>query len=304
MLAKDNFIKDIGRLIFWYPVRWLILIMPFSATYRLGGLLGSIDFRLTGNSRIERMRKNIQAICSAEESRRHIEDNRRNHFRNVLELVKYPTLSTDLMNSYVSFSGLGLLDQELNKGRGVLLMTAHFGAKQLLQIALGLKGYKICQINYHMPKEDLSYIQKKVSQRHRIGIEEKLPVKFISATGFMRTAYKTLKNNEILIVAGDGPGIRHLMDDSYIPLSFLGRTMMFPANIAGLAKRTEAGIIPVFAVRDGAHHVIRFMPTLRQDASVESLVEAYANELEKIVREHPDQWEFWEEFDAGVLLAK
>jgi len=71
-----------------------------------------------------------------------------------------------------------------------------------------------------------------------------------------------LQDNEILILAADGVGLRDLMDDSFRPYPFLGKTMLFPTNYVSLARRTGAALIPVFAVREGARQRIVFHPPL------------------------------------------
>lgn len=304
MLARDTIVKDIGRLLFWYPVRWIVCLLPFSSMYTLGGILGWLDYHATNRRRLDRIRTNVKSIGSSDQSAAILVENRKNHLRNVLELIRYPDFSIESMEKFVHFSGLELLDAEIDAGKGVLLMTAHFGAKQLLQIALGINGYKVSQINHHMATEDLSYIQKKVSQGHRQRIEGKLPVKFLPATGFMRGSYECLKNNEILIIAGDGTGIKSMMDNSYENFYFLGKKMLFPTNNFALARRTSASIIPAFVVRNKSVNNIIFFPALEQKESTRHIMEQFIMVLEKMIRDYPDHWEFWEEFDKEVLLVE
>jgi len=186
----------------------------------------------------------------------------------------------------------------------VILLTAHFGAKQLLQSALVIEGYALNQINFHMDAEELSYVQQRVSQQQRKSIEDKLSVNFIPAKGFMRPVFKCLKSNEVLIIAGDGIGLRRHMDMSYQPFGFLGKKMLFPTNAGSLAERTGAAIVPVFVVREKSRHRIVFEPALNTDPvdSAEPASE-YVKVLEKYVSEYPCLWEFWEEFDDSNLLV-
>ena len=242
--------------------------------------------------------------CNQKQAAKTVRRNLQNHFRNVLELIKYPRITPPNISDLLYFDGIDYLDNELKKGKGVILLTAHFGAKQALQIGLGLKGYRVNQINYHMSSEELSWVQKYISQKQRIKIEEQIPVNFIPVNGFMRSAYECLKNNQILIIAGDGIGLKSHMDKSYLPFDFLGAKMLFPTGMASMARRTGAVVIPVFDIRENSKHRIVFEQSINVEhqTDIDSVTE-YVRLLEKYVRQHPALWEFWEEFEEGNLIA-
>lgn len=302
MIPHRNILKDIGRILFWFPLRWCARIVPFSVIYWVGGVLGNIDYILSGRKRTKRMVKNISLVFrnDEKEASRIIRRNLQNHCRTVLEFMKYPQINGANLAKVVSFDGREFLDAELNKGNGVILSTAHYGAKQLLQVALGHKGYPINQINYHMSEDALSFIQKNISQKQRMIIEEKIPCTFISARGFLRSAYRCLKNREVLIIAGDGSGMNEYMEKSFLPFDFLGKKMLFPTGPVSLAKRTGASMIPVFVVREKSRHRIIFESPI--NIFGERNIEHYVAVLERYVRQYPALWEFWEEFERGYLL--
>ena len=238
------------------------------------------------------------------EARRMIKNNLQNHCRNVLEFIKYPQLNRENIANFLSFEDLEFLDKELAKGKGVILVTSHFGAKQLLQVGLGLRGYKLNQIYYHMSHNELTFIQKNVSQKQRQKIEEKIPAKFIPVNGFLRSAYNCLKKNEILVIAADGIGLPEHMDKGYAPFSFLGKRVLFPSNILSLAKRTGASVVPIFVIREGIRHKIVIEPAIEvKSKSIEDAFKEFVKILERYVLKYPFLWEFWEEFEEGNLIA-
>ncbi len=280
--------------------------MPFAAIYRLGTVMGNIDLILSGKRRIQKMSRNISSAFNDSNAnvKGIIKRNLQNHIINVLEFIKYPQLNRKNISQILSLEGLEYLDKELSKGNGVILVTAHFGAKQMLQVGLGLAGYKITQINYHMSEDELSFIQKEVSQKHRKRIEEKIPAEFVSSDGFMRSAFKCLKDNRILIIAGDGIGIAGHMKKGYAPMDFLGNPTLFPSNITGLAKRTGASIVPAFVVREQRKHKIVIHPSIDNiKESDNDIMNDYITILEEYIRTFPHLWEFWEEFEEGILIA-
>lgn len=280
--------------------------VPFTVIYWLGGILGYIDYLLSSGQRLRKMSANISGALGygKKEARMAVLQNLQNHLRDVLELTKYPQVSGKTISSIVHFKGIDYLEMELKKGKGVILVTAHFGAKQLLQVGLGLNGYRVNQIHYHMSSQELSWIQKYISQRQRVRIEKQIPATFIPAKGFLRPIYECLERNQVLIIAGDGIGIREHMDKSYLPFNFLGKKMLFPTGMVGLAKQTGASIVPVFTVRENKRHGIVFEPPIDITGAEDMTpVVEYIRLLEKYIRRYPSLWEFWEEFEEGNLIT-
>jgi len=306
MIAHRNIVKDVGRIFVWYPLRWLTATMPPGVLYATGGLIGDMDGVLSVRGRIRRMVGNISGALgiSPGVSRRLVRENLRNHARNMLEFMKYPQLSCrEKIERHLLCERFEVLDRELSRGRGVILITGHFGAKQFLQVGLGGLGYRVNQIHYHAEGGELSAIQKRVSQRMRKKVEEGIPARFISADGFLRAAFECLRDNEILIIAGDGAGVRSLMTKGYVPYRFLGKRMLFPSNVAAMAKKTGASLVPAFVVRRGVRHAIVIEDAIRtEDRSVEEIYGDFVKILERYVRRYPHLWEFWEEFEPGHLL--
>ena len=306
MIAHRNLAKDLGRLFFWYPLRWAVLLLPFRAVYGLGGLLGRLDVALSGRRRTGRMAAHISRTlgCDAAAARRLVRANLQNHIRNVLEFIKYPQLNAANLAPVVTLVGREHLDQALQQGRGVVLCTAHFGAKQMLQVALGHSGYRINQINYYKPDTELTWIQRHVGQRLRQQIEKKIPAAFISAVGSLRPVYRCLHNNEVVIVTGDGSGVPEHITKAYPAVDFLGRKMFMPTGPVALARRTGAALVPAFVFRDRHRHRVVLEPALALPAEAAEAdgVAQLARLIERNVRAAPALWEFWEEFDEGQLI--
>ncbi len=306
MVPHKELLKDIGRVFFWYPVRWTVNFISFSSIYWIGKIVGDLDFIFSGSKRIDKMVKNISRVFEGNERdmKTIIRNNLQNHSRNVLEFIKYPQLNLENISNILSVEGFEFLDKELAKNKGVILATAHFGAKQMLQVGIGLRGYKVNQIHYHMEKDELTFIQKKVSQRQRIKIEEKIPADFISAKTFMRSAFNCLKKNQMLIIAVDGIGIPEHMKKGYIPYLFFGKRVLFPSNLLSLSKRTGASVVPAFVLREGFRHRIIIKEALDINSrSDEDIFKEFIEILENYIRKYPHFWEFWEEFEEGRMIV-
>jgi KDO2-lipid IV(A) lauroyltransferase len=307
MVPRPNIVKDMGRLFFWYPIRWLVRLVPIYYIYWVGGILGDLDYLVSGSGRINKMAKNLSLVFGSDtkELKKIVRKNLQNHGRNVLEFIKYPQLNSKNMGRFLSFENLEYLEKEISKQKGVILATAHIGAKQLILVGLGLKGYKLNQMNYHMNASELSYVQKNISQRHRKKIEKSIPADFISSNQFLRPAMNCLKENQILVVAADGIGLRAHMNSGYSAFSFFGNQVLFPSKVISLARRTGSPIVPTFVIRNKRRHRIIFEPAIEMGAeSDQDVFRGYIKILEKYIGQYPHLWEFWEEFEEGTMMVK
>lgn len=306
MIADRNVAKDLGRIAFWYPLRWAVLRLRFKAVYEIGGILGRLDLVLSGRRRTERMAAHLERTlgCSDSEARRLVRANLQNHIRNVLEFIKYPQLSAANLAPVVTIIGREHLDQALGHGRGVVLCTAHFGAKQMLQVALGHSGYRINQINYYKPDTELTWVQRHVGQRLRQEIEKKIPAAFVSAVGSLRPVFRCLQDNAVVIVTADGSGVPEHIAKPHQVVDFLGRRMFMPTGPVALARRTGAALVPAFVFRDGHRHRVVIEPAVALPAGTPEAdgVAQLARIIERVVRTAPELWEFWEEFEEGHLI--
>jgi len=302
MKPAVNMAKDMGRIAFWYPFRWLAQMLPLRAAPWVGKVLGFGDWALSGHARISRMKRNIRnALGQTAPVGKILLANLQSHGMNMVEFMKYPQMDAPASQKLVTWQNREALDDALGKGKGVILLTAHFGAKQFLQLAMGYAGYAVNQINYHLTDEYLSWVQKHVAQKQRMRIESSIPCHYISAKGFLRDTFRCLQANELLIIAADGIGQKQLMDASFLPFPFMGKTMFFPANYVSLARRTGATLLPCFILREGHRHRIVFHSPVVGEG--EDAVRQYVSLLEQYVRRYPCFWEFWEELEEGQLLA-
>jgi len=293
-----------GRILFWYPLRWIVQASPNRLIYFIAKQLGGVDFFLSKSERIDKMVGNISSALdvSEREARTIVRQNLTMNICNNLELMTYPSITQDKIDDIAAFENRDLLDRELEKGKGVVLLTAHLGTKQLLQIILGVCGYPVNQIHYHMGREELSFIQKNVAQRQRKKIESKIPIRFIPAKSFLRPVIQCLRDNQILLMAGDGIGLKDHMDNSYLPFNIFGKPMRFPVGPASVALKTGASLLPAFAVRQKKGHKIIFEPPLTVTKDINKVTAAFVGRLEEYIRQYPGQWEYWEEFEKGFLL--
>ena len=313
MIIKDSFLRDMAKLVAWYPLRWFITLAPWSATYTLGRLVGRID-NMRSHARRDTVAANIRGALgdSVDEADAHSAALRiiQRHYIEHMEFYKFATLNRNNIGQHLAMEGIENLDRALERGKGAILVHMHFGSKQFPLVGLGLSGYTVNQVGYRDPEaEDYSFIHKNVHLRIRMHIEDRFKAKHIHVNKSLRPLYNALAKNEVVMITGDGIGGIRGHGDNYIPVRFLGKTMMFPPGPARIARRTGAALIPLFCVQTDhwRYRAIFEEPVdiaISDDRLADARVntERYAAVFERYVRAHPDHWMFWEEFQPGYLL--
>ncbi|MGA2527112.1 MAG: lysophospholipid acyltransferase family protein [Smithellaceae bacterium] len=315
MIIKDNILRDMAKLVAWYPLRWCVTTSPWRLAYLFGEAVGLAE-SLILRERNGRIAANLLATYGSRmtevEAYRIAQRNIQRHYIEHMEFYKYATLNAANLSQHIRFEGLKNLDTALKAGRGAILVHMHYGCKQFPLVALGIRGYDVSQIGYRDANaEDHSWVHKNVHLRIRLRLENQFNVKHVHVGKSLRPAYETLKRNGILMITGDGIGGIRGAGENYISLPFLGRTMLFPPGPARMARTTGAVLLPLFCVQqpDFTHLAIIEAPIALQltddrKADVRHSTAEYTRVFETFIKRHPEHWMFWEEFQEGCLIPK
>ena len=280
----------------WYPLRWIVRLLPLKALYLLGQAGGGILHFISGGKRLL-MAEEFRRVLPGESPDR-IETIVKRAFQNYstceLEVLLYPSLNTGLMNRIVSIEGKEHLDNAFSAGKGVLLFQAHFGAFQMTMPAIGYNGYKMNQISAAASvwkDASDSGIQKKTFDI-KARYEYALPVNHIAVTSTMRPVFRALERNEIVGVTVDGGG-----GNKATKVRFLGRDANFLRGGADLALRTGAAMIPAFIVSEPnlkhrliLHAALAADQALSQEANIQKIIQNFAHLLENYVHRYPEHY--------------
>jgi phosphatidylinositol dimannoside acyltransferase len=290
---------DLGRWVYWHPFRRLVMITPPGLVYpfgRLGaGLLGSL-----ARGRRRSLEEVLPLVCAGGDRRRREQIVRAAFVmlcQTELEVLLYPALNPARIAGLVACQGLEILDEALGRGRGAMLMFAHFGANQMIMPALGYRGYTMCQLSAPptvwaelLPGKKFSALGKEALEirwRH----EQSLPVRHINVFGSLKEAFRCLGRNEILGVAVDGGGGK-----TRVAVDFLGRQALFSTGAMELAQRTQCAVLPAFILRARTgRHTLVIEPPLAIDRpadpdAVRRHLARFVQRLEHYVLRYPDHY--------------
>lgn len=300
MQTNENIIRDILRLLVWYPFRWLLSIIPVKWGFLMFKMMGDLHFYASSGKK-KRTSSNLEAVlgtgqkAALEITKKTYE----NHYIDRLHICYYPKLtSKEKIARYVHIENIDLVDRELKKGRGILLVQPHFGPVQITLLAMALYGYNPIQIGYPTDR-GLSRIGRTVAYKNRQKYEALLPP-ILPANKYLGRAYRHLKNGGVVFTTGDGAG-RGIALGEQRQLEFLGIRRMFPMGPAIWALRTNAAFIPTFIIteRYDQFRIVFEEPVEGIHNDIEKdvvyLTEKFISVAESYVKKYPYCWHFWDE---------
>jgi len=175
------------------------------------------------------------------------------------------------------------------QGRGVLILTGHFGNWELSAVAAMLQ-FKQYRNRFHVIRKPLGLgMEGVVFGRFR---EAGLTV--INRMNALATTLDVLEKNDVVIFIMDQ---HNVVGSKAIEVEFFGKVAGTNRSLAMVARQSGAPVIPAASYRksDG-RHVMEFHPPLEWIAAERPREELYLNTLaynrvlEKFVLAHPDQW--------------
>lgn len=305
MVVKESVSRDLLRLLVWYPLRWLIVLLPLKLGIALLRSMGDAHNSLSKGGKALLL-KNLARIkgCNIEDSSC-IREYFRNHYIDRLLIFIFPKFGTKEIERFVEMQGLENLDEALKKGRGVILVHGHFGPVHLPLVALARLGYRMKQIG--LPSDEgLSWIGRNVAFRLRIKYESKIPAEIIKADSFLRGAFKWLNSNGVIMITGDGSGTENHVGRHAV-FDFFGRKALFPLGPAILAEKTEATLLPMFIVpgEKKLYKVVIEKPLTSENNGVEKtrdVTEQFVGRLETYISQYPGYMHFLDRFYPGGII--
>lgn len=205
-----------------------------------------------------------------------------------VDLLRAPDLrqSRALERTFSSIEGMESVPDARADGRGVILLSAHFGVFELLGAAVVARGDPV---DFLVQTQSNPWVDRWLGDARK-----KLGVGVIRRGAETREVLRALAANRCVAFAADQDA-----RGSGVFVDFLGRPASTPVGPAALSLRTGAPIVMGFVVRgpDGRHeaHIeppIRFEPTGDREQDVLDLTRRHVSLLEKWVRRHPEHW-YW-----------
>ena len=208
-----------------------------------------------------------------------------NAAKNIVDVIRFRDHFSSEIRPLVTVEGLEYLREAFDRGRGIIGITGHLGNFELLAAWISSEGFKSAVIGRKMYDERLDRLL--LENRRAAGLVN------IATTDSPRVIVKWLKEGGALGVLIDNDSMR--VRGMHVPM--FGRLANTPIGQSVLGLRTGAAFIPIACVRtpdDRYRLIIRpevtIEPTGDQDRDVYAITHACTREVERFIREFPDQW--------------
>jgi Kdo2-lipid IVA lauroyltransferase/acyltransferase len=206
--------------------------------------------------------------------------------RQLAELCQFPRYTLENIDDVVVYDGLENYEKAYARGKGVLFLTAHFGAWELSAFAHSLHGHWLYVVMRHLDNVYLDRLSLKYRTMHGN--------KTVDKDDFVRGLLAAMKAGEVV-------GI--LMDTNMTPpqgvfVDFFGIPACTASGLARIALRTDAAVVPGFTIWDTKlkKYRLRFDPAVELiragdiEADIVANTQKFTKIIEDYVREYPEQW--------------
>ncbi|MFA6320433.1 MAG: lysophospholipid acyltransferase family protein [Candidatus Omnitrophota bacterium] len=279
---RRYFIYYIGR-----AVAFVFTIIPLKVGLAIASGVGSFVFYILPRYRNLTI-ENLKTAFGNEKSDKELEDIAKRVFQNLgknaVELVNLPKFNKARMDKFVRFRNRERLDKAYEKGKGIIVLTAHFGSWELMAAALrenNCPGVTIGRRIYFKKYDD--FLNK---------LRRSRDVEVIYRDESPRKMLRTLKQNWIVGIVAD----QDVDSVDGVFVNFFGHQAYTPSGPVVLARASGAVLLPVFIIREGDWHTIaieepvELADTGNKEADLISNTQKWSNVVESYVRKYPDQW--------------
>jgi KDO2-lipid IV(A) lauroyltransferase len=203
------------------------------------------------------------------------------------EFFDIPRLTKESIGELVEAEGLDHCRKALEKGRGVLIFTAHFGNWELAAAAMALMIKPMTVVYRTLDSPFLEQFVLRV--RTRTG-NTLIPKQLA-----MRPLLRSLKRNDLVALLID----QNMAWYEGVFVDFFGRPACTTNGLALLALHTEAPVLPGFLIRlpQGRYRLVigpevDIVRTDDHDADILTNTQRFMKVTEDVIRKYPDHW-FW-----------
>jgi len=277
----------------FYYLSWLVLsflsrFVPSSLGYLLARRIGDGAYFLLRNRRRIAAENYARVLAQPPDSKA-VRRVTRAAFQNfacyAFDLMRFAHLSVPRIQERVVLHVEEHFEKALEKGKGAIFVTAHFGNMDWAGVVVAAQyGPITVPADFSLPRRLVELLIK-----HRA----KRGARLVPYHRAPRQLLRTIRRGGLVAFLLD-LGIAF---EGGVQVDFFGAPAVFPAGPALLALRTGAPIIPGYAVvgPDKRIHAYSYPPIFLRPSGdkkrdVQSCLQQIARFFEDFIRRHPEQW--------------
>jgi len=264
--------------------------LPRSVAVATGCGIGHIAYALAGGLK-RTGRRNLELAFPELGAREHARILRGSFVslgRQLGEFSQFPRATAESLREFIEYDPNDVLHlyEARERGKGIIFLTSHLGAWELLSFAHSAFG------------DPLSFMVRPVDNLRVEAVVEKYRTRFgnksIDKRAAARTALRLLREGGTLGILADLN--THPHEGVFVP--FFGHPACTTTGVAVLALRTNAAVLPVCAPWDESRGrfvfhgepIIELVRTGDHARDIEINTARFAAAIERQIRTYPDQW--------------
>jgi KDO2-lipid IV(A) lauroyltransferase len=202
--------------------------------------------------------------------------------------------ATEFLNDHILSDDLSVLSRSLLRGKGVIVITGHYGAIEFIPTLLAVNGFDVSMI----AKFKTERLKKQVFSQ-----AQKYNIRLIDAEkkgSILKKAIKELNENRVLVTQCDE--IDEWRPSEKKRTSFLGRVTGLDRTINVIQKRTAAEVVfgVIHRYNLSKYKLIMYsyedMLKMLEGVPVSTVGETVLKVLEQFILYHPEQWYQWKKY--------
>jgi len=287
-MAKHGWFRNAGEYALVWPILKAVEWLPLALARGLSAAVVGLAYHLTPQWR-RVAHRNLEMALPDLSGRRRGEIVRGVYDslgRVLLSLARMPRIHPANVREWIDYDGFEHFEQALQKGKGVLFMTAHLGNWELSAAAHALFGHPM---HVMVRTLDNPFLDRLVDRHRTLGGN-----RTIRKQEFGRSLLQALRDNEAAGILID----QNVSGEDGLFVDFFGIRASATSGLAKIAMRTGAPVIPGFALWNPAEqrYVLKFYPVLEMVSTGDGERDLLTNTqrcqslLEQVIREHPEQW--------------
>ena len=268
----------------------IFCLLPWRVGLAFGNMLGRMAPLFVPEWRMKMAAANVQECLhvSPEEARKIARQSVVKFGRMIIEVLRFPLLNKDTINSVVKTDGLEYLEEAYARGKGVLMCTGHFGNWELLGANVALHGYPMLSI---ARKQNNGGMDRFINE-YRETVGQK--VAYNQGKEGILAMGRYLKEKHLLGILFDQD-----TNDTGVTIDLFGKKVITPAGPAVFSRTFGSPILPIFMHydADGSCRAKIYPPiyaekTKDKDRDLYQVTAKLLAVLEQEIRENPPMW-FW-----------
>ena len=276
--------KLVGRLVAWLlkRIQSRLLKKPYLKALASGERMGRLICKLSKRRRKTAVSNLMMAFPEMSEDDAAATTKRvfENFGRSSADFLIGLDRTKDELEETTTIEGFENFEAAHAKGKGVMLVTGHFGNWERCSTWLVHHGYKLSVVARDANDEGVNALVNQLRKGPGTDV--------IPRGSAARPMIQRLKRNEAIGIVPD-------QNSNEIFIPFFGKPAGTVLGPGVIAERTGAAVVPAFChyVGDGTYH-IKVYPELTSEPGYETkgegMMRAIGRQLEEVIRERPDQW--------------